>query len=267
MKYIADHDLHVHTLLSNCSNDPGQTTAAILEYAKRNNLKTVCVTDHCWNLDSVTPEDWYLRQNFEHIKKNLPLPKAQGIEFLFGAEADMNLEGIVGWDKKDFDKVDFLLIAITHLNKVGFTITEEEAGTPESKAKVLLRRFDALLNTDLPWHKVGIAHLTDGLIHRGDREFLKNIFDLLPEEELSRLFKKAAKLGAGIEINASAINYKEDMLDSVWRIYKIAKESGCKFYLGTDTHHPGDLDARFARFQNAIDVLGLTEDDKFIIKR
>ena len=100
MRFIVDHDLHIHSRLSSCSNDPGQTPAAILEYAKRNKLKTVALTDHCWNLDSVKPEEWYVPQNFQHICKNLPLPKAEGVEFLFGAEADMNLDGVVGFDKK-----------------------------------------------------------------------------------------------------------------------------------------------------------------------
>ena len=266
MKFAYDHDLHIHSRLSSCSNDPGQTPEAILEYAKRNNLKTVILTDHCWNLDSVKPEDWYVPQNFEHIQKNLPLPKAQGVEFLFGAEADMNLDGIVGFDKKDFNKIDFLNVAITHLNKVGFTITEEESLTPEGKAAVLLKRFEALLNSDLPFHKVGIAHITDGLIHRTDREFRMKILNLLPENKLIDLFSKARDLGAGVEINASAVNCPEECLDTVLRIYRIAKECGCKFYVGTDTHHPGDFDVRIKRVKKFVGLLGLIEEDKFILK-
>lgn len=269
MEYVVDHDLHIHTLLSSCSNDPGQTTDAILEYAKQYGLKTICVTDHCWSLDCVIPEEWYIKQNFEHIRKSLPLPKAEGIDFLFGAEADMNMDGVIGFDSKDFDKVDFLIVSITHLNKVGFTITAEQSLTPESKAQILLKRFDALLNADLPFHKVGIAHLTDGLVHRGaeNREFLMKVFDLLSEAELKRLFSKAAKLGAGIEINSSAVAYSDEHINSVLRIYKIAKECGCKFYVGTDCHHPGDFDKRIERLKNIVKTLGLTEDDKFIINK
>ena len=38
MKYIYDHDLHIHSKISACSNDPEQTCERILQYAKENNL-------------------------------------------------------------------------------------------------------------------------------------------------------------------------------------------------------------------------------------
>ncbi|MCR5782891.1 MAG: hypothetical protein K6G90_09185 [Clostridia bacterium] len=49
MKYTIDHDLHIHTKLSSCSQDPRQTTEKILGYALNNGLKTICVTDHYWD--------------------------------------------------------------------------------------------------------------------------------------------------------------------------------------------------------------------------
>ena len=45
----------------------------------------------------------------------------------------------------------------------------------------------------------------------------------------------------------------------------IAKEAGCKFYLGSDIHHPRNMPDVMGRFNTVIDILGLTEDDKFII--
>ena len=49
MRYKIDHDYHIHTRLSLCSEDDGQTPAAILELAKRRNLKKICLTDHFWD--------------------------------------------------------------------------------------------------------------------------------------------------------------------------------------------------------------------------
>lgn len=46
MKYIIDNDLHIHTRLSVCSQDKGQTPAAILRCAKERGLKRICITDH-----------------------------------------------------------------------------------------------------------------------------------------------------------------------------------------------------------------------------
>ena len=46
MKYIIDHDLHIHSCLSACSGNPAQTPAAILNYARANGFKHICLTDH-----------------------------------------------------------------------------------------------------------------------------------------------------------------------------------------------------------------------------
>ena len=48
-------------------------------------------------------------------------------------------------------------------------------------------------------------------------------------------------------------------------VREIAKECGCKFYLGSDAHHPEKLDLDITMFQRAIDYLGLEEKDKFRI--
>ena len=39
MKFQIDHDLHIHTFLSNCSSDPEQTPLRILDYAEEYHLK------------------------------------------------------------------------------------------------------------------------------------------------------------------------------------------------------------------------------------
>ena len=81
---------------------------------------------------------------------------------------------------------------------------------------------------------------------------------------MRRLFTKAAALGVGIEINAGDIGYIGDEVE-YFKMYKIAKECGCKFYLGSDAHHPYELDLDITLFQRAIDYLGLEESDKFRI--
>ena len=55
--------------------------------------------------------------------------------------------------------------------------------------------------------------------------------------------------------------------DIVLSPYKIAKQCGCKFYCGSDAHHPDSLDRAKAIFESATDLLELTEEDIFIIGR
>ena len=69
LEFIVDHDLHIHSKLSLCSSDPEQNNERILQYAKENNLKTICITDHFWDYPNVECEqDWYRKQNFVNIK-------------------------------------------------------------------------------------------------------------------------------------------------------------------------------------------------------
>ncbi len=265
MKYIFDNDLHIHSRLSSCSNDPEQTTERILQYAKDNGVKTLCLTDHFWDSSVPGASDWYRQQDFEHISNALPLPKADGIRFLFGCETDMDKYMTVGLAKENFDKFDFVVIPTTHLHMMNFTLNPED-DTVEKRAKLWTRRLDALLGMDLPFRKIGIAHLACRLIRgRNDDSDYVKILDLIKNEDMERLFTKAAKLGCGIELNQSDMAFRDGEKESVLRMFRTAKACGCKFYCGSDAHNPGYFVRTKEIFERAIELLGLTEDDKFRI--
>lgn len=241
MRYIWDNDLHIHSKLSLCSMDPEQTPDRILKYAVDNVLKTVVLTDHCWNITVATPNDWYKYQNLEYTRRSLPLPQCDGVRFLFGVETEMHHSHITALNPEDYDTLDFIVVPLTHFHMVGLTITEQEAASPEAKAKAWVERLEAFLNSDLPFKKIGLAHLTCGLIARDRSDYLK-VLELLPEEKMNSLFKRAAEVGVGIELNSDDMNFSENETDTVLRMYRIAKANGCKFYMGSDAHHPNDLD-------------------------
>lgn len=264
MRYIVDNDLHIHSKLSLCSKDPEQTNERILQYARENGLTTICLTDHFWDeaVDNVPLA--YVKQNYPYITAAKPLPQDENIRFLFGCETDINRFLQLGLSKEKYDCFDFICIPTTHFHMVGYTMSEEELASAETRAEAWVKRFDVVLNMDLPFHKVGFAHLTCELIARPREAFLKTI-SLIQSGEMTRLFSKAARLGAGIEINLADMSYAEEEADIVLRPYRIAKECGCKFYLGSDAHRPSEFENAKVIFEKAVDVLGLTEDDKFVI--
>ena len=47
------------------------------------------------------------------------------------------------------------------------------------------------------------------------------------------------------------------------RPYRIAKQCGCKFYLGSDAHHPEDFAGMPEQFRTLVSLLDLQESDKF----
>lgn len=264
MRYVIDHDYHIHSFLSSCSSDPEQNTARILQYAKNNHLSRICVTDHYWDSRVYKPSGWYRPQNFSHIRKSLPLPQADGIDFLFGCETDMNAKMRIGIPENRYADFDFIIIPTTHLHMNGFTIRKEDDDST-SRASLWGKRTEYLLELPLPFHKVGIAHLACSLLdNRSHADYLATL-QLIPDDDMYRIFTKAAKCGVGIELNQSDMSFADDETDIVLRMFRIAKSCGCKFYLGSDAHHPAAFAKTKEIFERAITLLDLQESDKFYI--
>lgn len=269
MRYIVDHDFHIHSGGSMCSGDPNQTPARILQHAVDEGYAAVALTDHFW--DETVPmlqggwgPDFYTSQNWPHITKQLPLPNHEGVRFFFGAEVDMTLDGSVGVSTERLAKMDILLISISHFHMTDFTIRGEDAATPEGRARVLLDKLEQLLTYDLPWHKISLAHLTGPKLGGGDPDAHCKILRLVKGERLTALFKKAAQLGVGIELNTATFRFgNEEEEQAVVDFYALAKACGCKFTFGSDAHCPDQLLPHRERGQRMADALGLTEADIF----
>lgn len=261
MRYIADHDLHIHTKLSLCSGDPAQNKDSILEYGIENGFTTLCLTDHMWDDAVPGASGWYKQQSYEHIKESLPLPKSDKVRYLFGCETDLDRYMTVGVSPALMEKLDFIIIPTTHLHMGGFTCDGGE-GVSE-RARLWCTRFEGVLDMELPFHKIGIAHLTCSLMYSGHHI---EVLNAIPTDEYRRLFAKAAKKGVGIELNFPSLDLNDESREPTLLPYRIAKEEGCKFYFGSDAHHPAELKTAKKNFENIIDLLELTEDDKFILK-
>ena len=144
---------------------------------------------------------------------------------------------------------------------MGLTISEEDAADPVRIAKVWCDRLDYVLSQDaLPFQRVGIAHLACPLI---SKKWRLGVLDLLKEDDLERLFTNLQARGCGVEINADDFRLPAADAERVSRIFRVAKGCGCRFYLGSDAHHPKGLADAPELFAYAIDLLDLTEDDKF----
>ncbi len=257
MRFVPDHDLHIHSYLSLCSGDPAQNPAAILAYGEENGLKTLCMTDHMWDQAVPGASEWYAAQSYERTREVLPLPQSENVKFLFGCETEMDKNMVIGISRKTAEELDFIIVPTTHLHMDGFTLNGDEDA--RELAALWVRRFDALLDSDLPFEKTGVAHLTCPLIWRN--RYLE-VLEAIPDDEYHRLFERSAKAGLGIELNFSVFNMTPAGAETVLHPYRIAKEEGCKFYLGRDAHHPKELQSAMKVFNAAIDLLDLKEDDK-----
>ena len=82
MRYIADHDFHIHSTVSLCCHDENQTPETLLEYAKKNGFKRICLTNHFWDENVDSEAEWRDEHNFSANVSVLPLPSCDGVEFL-----------------------------------------------------------------------------------------------------------------------------------------------------------------------------------------
>lgn len=260
MKFKFDHDLHIHSHLSLCSNEPTQTVENLLKYAEETGLNKICITNHFWDESVPGASDWYKLQNFDHISQDLPFPQSDKAKVYFGCETEFDKYFTLGLSPLNFDKFDFIIIPTTHLHMKGFTIFDEDVESLERRAELWCERLGAVLSMDLPFHKVGIAHLTCN--HMSNGKGRVNVLKYIPDDNLHDLFAKASKLGVGIELNFGDMRFSDEEADIVLRPFRIAKEHGCKFYCGSDSHRFPDGKEFCKVFERAIDLLDLKESDK-----
>jgi len=258
-KFSVNHDIHIHSQISGCSADPEQTKENILKYAERNGFDYICVTDHYLDASVILDSpDWYIEQS-KHISEILPLPQSK-CKFYFGCETELDKSFTVGTN--DYDRFDFVIIPTTHLHMMGLTLTPEDDSI-ECRRRLYIERLKALMSYDLPFHKIGIAHLTCSLMAPKDIHDHAVLLNGITDNELGDCFTEIAKKGAGFEINFVYRKFEGEVLDAKLRVHRIAKECGCKFYLGSDSHHPRDFEGMKENFETIVNVLDLHESDKF----
>lgn len=267
MRYIADNDLHIHTFLSPCSGDTEQTPENILKYALENGFTDICITDHYWDPKVPGATTYLAKLDTELLKRALPLPRAEGVNFMFGCETELDRFGNLAIAPESYDVFDFIVIPINHFHMEGFTLPPEDFNNVPSLARRWVERFNYVLDKPLPFHKVGLAHLTCELMATEYRTQHLEVVDLISDAEYGEAFSRTAAAGAGIELNFETFfDYSPEELERLLRPYRIAKVCGCKFYFGTDAHHPADFVRAKEKFERVVDLLELSEDDKFRVE-
>lgn len=265
MDFPVNHDLHIHTHLSLCSQVKEQTMENILKNAEEHNYSTICFTDHFWD-EAVpgAPNDFYEIQNYPFITQELPLPKSDSVRVLFGCETEYCGGDKVGVSKEKWDKFDFIIIPPNHYH-MDVPVTGRKLNTPEEAGLFFSERMLELTKADLPWKKIGIAHMTDPLIYpQGGEEGREKAYESVDFDILREAFTFFAKAGAGIELNDDSFRTEWTLTYKGLAIYRLARDCGCKFYRGSDAHGPGSLNT-CKWMTEATKLLELTEKELYIV--
>lgn len=259
------NDLHCHSFLSSCCWDENMTPQTLLDFAESQGYSALCLTDHLW--DSAVPgsSDWYAPQNIEHVRSALPLPAPKtSMPYYYGCETELPACGRPALAREHFDLFDFVVIPPNHMHMSGL-VRPAEINTAEKMARYVEDRLENLLTQDLPFEKIGLAHLTCSLMFQeGEAE---DVAACMNEQRLLRIFKGYAQAGTGIELNAGCFENLEHRKSEKLLIYQIAKEAGCKFYCSSDAHCVEYLSSVPRLLPQVINLLGLDETSQYIIQK
>lgn len=231
------HDLHTHTHISLCGN-PQSTAEGYIYQAIKQGITTIGFSDHFW--DSAVPgaSRWYSTQDFSHIcklKEEVP-KKHEGVRLLFGCEAECKHDGIVGITEEVARQLDYILVAHGHDHMKNFVIPEEYLASFETHARFSVQHFKDIVHSPLRSYFTAIAHpFVPGTHHEDTNSLLRYITD----EEFRECFQMACESNISIEMNGSTfVNFSEDEIrkSEYVRMFSIAKECGCTFIYGSDSH-------------------------------
>lgn len=276
--FSINHDLHSHSGLSSCSSDPSFSAQHLLDHAVACGYDMIALTNHVWDplIPGVT--EWYRPQDINHIRKALPLPQAEGIRFLFGCETEYGGSGTLALHPSHYNDFDLILVPVNHYNIMPAPVYDPSYSAPANYLTCQVDRLETLLEYDLPWKRVGIAHLQWYEVTEQELPAM-----LALEERYRAVFREYSRRGAGIELNAASLAYtnpemrpvydafsperKEgcciDHEKVVW-LFSLAKEAGCKFYIGSDSHTSLRLDWPRKYLARICQDLGLEDSDRFI---
>ncbi len=263
MKFQMNHDLHIHTQLSVCSGDPEATVANIVHDTHERGFDTICFTDHYWDKKIPGASPFYEVQDFDHVAQSLPLPKVDGMRVLFGCETEYCGNGKLAMPMERFDDFDFVIIPPNHYHMGDLTIGKMQFDNTDEAAKMFADRFLELSLLDLPWRKIGIAHLTCDLVDPAHE--YPDVYRKVDLDKMQEAFTNFAKNGAGIELNDECFRKDWDFTDEGLTLYKLARDCGCKFYRGSDSHNRVTLFYCKGVTRAATELLELTEEQKYIV--
>jgi histidinol phosphatase-like PHP family hydrolase len=256
---IFHSDMHIHSFLSVCCHDERQTPENIVPLLTGKGYKKIGFADHLWVSEKVVPSSFYASQDgskhlemFDYIHS-----RNWDIEVLVGCEADMVAPDMFGITPEFKERLDYVVMSTNHFHMADF-VQQPREKTPRALAEHMLEFFVSAAKSGLP----------DILVHPffpyGYVEMYDQTIASLADSELFDAFSVAAENQIGIEINKCYLpNPCSDRcfdLETPLRILSLAKDAGCQFTLGSDSHSLETFVLQ-EKLQALGESIGLTADD------
>ena len=272
-------DIHIHSYHSPCAQS-NATPQFYIDNAAERGLELIGFADHMWDNGHGYSIASYERHqtNFARLLKikddlaKCTIP--DGLRVLVGCESDFTADSTLGISRDIASQLDFVLAPNSH------THFPEVCPSPYrddrfSCVKFSLDAFKRLLKHPDADIITAVAHPI-ATHYVGQEGSDIDAIAMISDAEFREAFLLAADKQIGIEINAHIVMFAlkaagTDIKDidkiknnEYYRMFSIAKETGCKFTFGSDAHSQGAVEY-FAYAQAMADALGLTDDDVILL--
>ena len=227
LRGLARSNLHVHTQNSLCAKE-GMTMENILEEADRCGLDAIAITDHH------NSADFPVLQNNADLKARADRQGAR-VRVLYGAELSAYGVGLY-LDSPEVNRaLDYRLYTCNHYHLDFWEHPEEK--TPRAYVEHTLRILRQLFRSG---RADCVAHPFIGRFIRcfEDRTLVTRA---ITDQELGDIMALADAHGVAWELNTGAL-----LSDPAFarRYFRMGKEVGVRFHLGTDAHRIDQIDTR-----------------------
>ena len=255
------HDFHVHTNLSICAK-PEATLENYVERWRENGITKVAITDHMWDVGAAPIEnDFYEKQNFEHILtlcEKIEEYRKNGLDILFGTECEYSYKTRrPAITPAVAEQMDVLLVPNSHTH---LTMPKDFYEPHEKHIEYMIDAFMDIVTSDVAPFITAVPHpFLAVCCPYPNRDLVREMTD----DQFKRCFDAAAKAGIALELNPNYIrNRSLEAIynDPIFRMFRLGKECGCKFTVGSDSHSMPDYD-NFHLIYVLTSLLGLKEDD------
>ena len=257
------HDLHVHTNLSLCA-EPSATLENHIANAKKLGLTKIGIANHFWD-EAVQPvlNGWYEKQNVAHVFSLRDEVKKynnkDGLEILFGCEAEYDpVNHGVGITEECAEQLDFLIVPNSHTH---MTMPKELYQPYEKHKEFMINAYREIINSPVSKYITSMAHPFEAVCCPYDNQ---RVIDIITDDEYRRIFDETAEKGIAVEINVSSMmGMSREQIEkrSVIRHFRLAKECGCLFTFGSDTHNDKEQLPFRELSETVADILGLSIND------
>lgn len=256
-----NHDFHIHTNLSLCAAET-VTAEHYINKAKDLGLNKIGFANHMWD-ENIQP---FLNRSYKiqtvpynmELKDELKTLDKKGIKIYFGAEAEFHPVYGVALTEKNAEKFDYIIVSNSHTH---MTMDKSLYEPYEKHAEFMIDAYKKILASSVSKYILSIAHPFDAVCCPYDRQIL---YKLISDDVYKELFSATAQKGIAVEINTSCFNgiTKENFEQfGAIRMFRIAREMGCKFTFGSDSHSEKGHDSYLYTAQTLIDCLEIKETD------